>query len=99
MLSAAPLSSIIFTDLSTIVFFWALRVVAAFFAPDSRTTLLTFLTAALKVYLAAVTCGVTAVDVPSDNTKAAAYAAPERVSKEISAMPATQLEVSAEQAK
>ena len=97
MLSAAPLSAIIFTALSTIVFFWAIRVLAALFAPDSKTTLLTYLTAALKVYLAAVTCGVTSVDVPNDNTKAAAYFAPERVSKEISAMPATQVEASAEQ--
>ena len=55
--------------------------------------------AALRLNFAAVTSGVTTVDVPKDNTKAAAYAPPRTVSKEISAMPATQEVTSAEQAK
>ena len=76
-----------------------MRTAKALFAPVYRTELPAFAMPALRLVFAAVIAGVAAVVAPKDITKAAAYDAPRTVSIEISAMPAAQEVLSAEQAR
>ena len=99
ILSAAPVSLSNTKVLSTISFFAFLRAVKAFFAPALRRSLPACLMAFLRFAFAAATAGVAAEAVPRDATRAAAYAAPDKVSKVISAMVVAQDNPSAEQAK
>ena len=76
-----------------------MRKAKALFAPVYRTELPTFAMPALRLVFAALIAGVAAVLVPADIKKAAPYDAPRIISIEISAMPAAQEVLSAEQAR
>lgn len=87
------------TDCSTIFFVCCWRRLKALFAPLDRTLLPAFAMPALRPAFAELIAGVAAVDVPAEKKKAAPYAAPKTTSIDISAMPAIQESLLAEQAR